>query len=119
MMSLVPMCSPSIPKEYAPVSTLYRTALENNSPHQYSSDRTTTRTSSSSSSVARLKHELDLTRLREDYRRFIEDMRTHHTEREEYDPTKPYYDRSHCDVVMDEEESLPLGEEYDPENPWY
>ena len=62
-------------------------------------------------SLAELQRELKLTILREKYRRFMEDIRSDHKQREEYDPVKPYYEKSQIHMIE--------GEEYDPERPRY
>eukprot|EP00977_Amphora_coffeiformis_P010425 scaffold2438_cov167-Amphora_coffeaeformis.AAC.1 len=105
-LSLAPVTSPLSPN-YDPVSLKYQTKVHESrtsAPSLFSTERVIP-------SLVELKRELNLTILREQYCRFIEDMRTDHTQREEYDPTKPYYEKPPSLIVEDEE--------YDPERPWY
>lgn len=103
-MSPAPVSSPLSPY-YDPVSVRYQTKVNEN---RESAPPSTTRRILPTR--AELKRELSLTILREQFRVFVEDMRTNHTEREEYDPTKTYYERP---------PSMIVEEEYDPERPWY
>ena len=103
---MAPTTSPLSPN-YQPVSLKYQTKVNESrasTPPLVATERVLP-------SRTELQRELNLTILREQYRRFVEDMRTDHTEREEYDPTKPYYERPPSLIVEDEE--------YDPERPWY
>ena len=61
-----------------------------------------------------LKQQLNYAVLREQFRNFVENMRTQHAEREEYDPTKPYYTRP---CVGKPQQHRPEDDEYDP--PFY